>query len=129
MNVSEAELVEFEIAVLRAALEPSDEGGRELGDNPIPRYFFHAGALVVSFDPQLRPFLCDTRGWNRNRRKPIKSTALISRIAAALGESRPEGGRVFLDASGVRTTIENQQIVLITWKLPRESNILTPRNS
>lgn len=142
LTISHRDLEEFEKAICIAVAEkleqpPSEPILKELVMEELPRHFYKRNALVLSFDTQRRPFLLDSKGYNRNERsKPypdrrwyIRPNALLDRIGKELEKIRGERrGRVFIDTSGVRTKEKERQYVnVLNWTLPRESQLLRVR--
>ncbi len=94
------------------------------------------GSLVISFDRGWYPFLCNTGVNNTGPERWYipKVSWLIAQVARALqmpmqrAVSYIPGGRIFLDAAGVRRRLESHaEIAVLIWSLPRESTLLPPR--
>jgi len=141
IQVSERDLDQFELAVFVACTQQSDERlehelpvDADQGSLALPTYFTSEdGSLVMSFDAGWYPFLCNTRGYNLGPQRWYvpKVSKLIAHIAHALQSpiqrrvSYMPGGRVFLDANGVRRRPEGYgEMHVLQWRLPRESPFL-----
>lgn len=144
IQVSKRDLAQFEMAVAIACAMKSD---KKLGDQrpanidrasqTLPSCFTaQDGSLVISFDRGWYPFLCNTGGYNTGPQRWYipKLSRLIAQIARALqvpmqrAISYVPGGRIFLDAAGVRRRPEGHaEIAVLGWSLPRESPLLPPR--
>lgn len=79
-------------------------------------------AVVISFDGQWRPFLCQTRGFNDpSCRVPIYLTNevldIIQGALKELGRDTP-GGRTFLNSKGVRCIDEGLDVEIVRWDWP-----------
>jgi len=141
VEVTERDLDQFELAVFVACTQRSEE--RLEHDLPaevdraslaLPSYFTSEdGSLVMSFDGGWYPFLCNTVGYNLGPQRWYvpKASRLIAHIAHALQTpiqrrlSYLPGGRVFLDAHGVRRRPEGHgEMQVLKWKLPRKSVLL-----
>jgi hypothetical protein len=144
LTVNDGDLEDFEKAICIAVVEKLEQPPSEpiRSEQPfdiedVPRHFYQRNALVLSFDIQGRPFLLDSRGYNRNeRRQPypdrrwyLRRNRLLDRIGKELETIRGEGGgRVFIDISGVRTKEQERQYIdILNWTLPRESQLLRVR--
>ncbi|MGH7538044.1 MAG: hypothetical protein ACREMF_05380 [Gemmatimonadales bacterium] len=144
IQVSEKELSQFEKAVAIACAMKSEKQLQHQGPANIGRasrtlpssFTAEDGSLVISFDRGWYPFLCNTRGDNTGPQRWYipKVSRLIAQVARALQTpmqkaiSYVPGGRIFLDAAGVRRTPQGHaEIAVLRWSLPRESPLLCRR--
>jgi len=144
IQVAEKDLSQFEMAVAIACAMKSDKklghqrpANIDRASQTLPSCFTaEDGSLVISFDRGWYPFLSDTGGYNRGSQRWYipKLSWLIAQVARALQTpmqgaiSYIPGGRIFLDAAGVRRRPEGHaEIVVLGWSLPRESSLLPPR--
>ena len=144
IQVSEKDLSQFEMAVAIACAMKSDRriehqrpANIDRASRTLPSSFTaEDGSLVISFDRGWYPFLCHTTGDTTGppRWYIPKVSRLIAQVARALQTpvqgaiSYVPGGRIFLDAAGVRRTPEGHaEIAVLKWGLPRVSPFLSPR--
>jgi hypothetical protein len=144
IEISEQELVQFEMAVAIAVARKSDkrlEHQRTTKVDPaaqaVPACFSGPeGSLVISFDRSWYPYLCNTGGEDATPARWYipKASRLIAAIAGALqtpmqrAVSYVPGSRIFLDSAGGRRRPEGKgEIAVLGWNLPRKSALLPPR--
>ena len=137
-----ADLLDFERSVLVAVAEKLKEppnkpvqSSQAVDQTELPRHLYEKNGLVVSFNPQGKPFFGDSRGYNQNRierrysdnRWYIRQNRLLDQIGRELVTKRGRGGRVFIDVRGVRTKPKLQYLDIVNWTLPRSSPLLRER--
>ena len=144
IQVSEKDLTQFERAVGIACATKSDKriehqrpANIDRASGTLPSGFTaEDGSLVISFDRGWYPFLCNSRGDKTAPQRWYipKVSRLIAQVARALQTpmqkaiSYVPGGRIFLDAAGVRRTPQGHaEIAVLRWGLPRESPLLCRR--
>ena len=144
IEISEHELVQFEMAVAMACATKSDkrlERRRPVKVDPsagaVPPCFSPPeGSLVISFDRSWYPYLCNsgTEDAEPARWYIPKVSVLIAAIARALQTPRQRaisyvaGTRIFLDSTGGRRRPQGHgEIAVLGWNLPRKSAILPGR--
>lgn len=144
IEISERELVQFEMAVAIACVRKSDkrlERQRPMNvdrtAHAVPSCFSSAeGSLVISFDRSWYPYLCNSGddGAVPARWYIPKVSWLIAVIARALHApmqraiSYVPGSRIFLDSAGGRRRPEGHaEIAVLGWSLPRKSALLPQR--
>jgi hypothetical protein len=141
IEISEQELVQFEMAVAIACARKSDkrlEHQRptrvDPATQPVPPCFSTPdGSLVISFDRSWYPYLCNSGGEEATPARWYipKASRLIAAIAGALqtpmqrAVSYVPGSRIFLDSAGGRRRPEGKaEIAVLGWNLPRKSTLL-----
>jgi hypothetical protein len=144
IEISEQELIQFEMAVAVACAKKSDkrlERQRPAKGDPAaqavpPCFNSPEGMLVISFDRSWYPYLCNTGGEDATPARWYipKASRLIAAIAGALqtpmqrSVSYVPGSRIFLDSAGGRRRPEGKaEIAVLGWNLPRKSALLPPR--
>ena len=144
IQVAEKDLSQFEMTVAIACAMKSDKklghqrpANIDRASRTLPSCFTaDDGSLVISFDRGWYPFLCNAGAYNRGPQRWYipKLSRLIAQVAGALQTPMQKaisyipGGRIFLDAAGVRRRPEGHaEIVVLGWSLPRESPLLPPR--
>ena len=144
IEVSEAELVQFERAVAIACVRKSAtrlERQRAEKVDPaaqaVPSCFSTPdGSLVISFDRSWYPYLCNSGGEDAAPARWYipKASRLIAAIAGALqtplqrAVNYVPGSRIFLDSAGGRRRPDGKaEIAVLRWNLPRESRLLPAR--
>jgi hypothetical protein len=144
IQISEQELVQFEMAVAIAVVRKSDkrlEHQRPTKVDPaaqaVPACFSTAeGSLVISFDRSWYPYLCNSGDEDATPARWYipKVSRVIAAIAGALqtpmqrAVSYVPGSRIFLDSSGGRRRPEGKaEIAVLGWNLPRKSALLPSR--
>ncbi len=144
MEISEQELVQFEMAVAMACatksttrLERQRPVRVDSSATAVPSCFNTPdGSLVISFDRSWYPYLCNSGGGDGAPARWYipKASRLIAAIAGALqtplqrAVSYVPGSRIFLDSAGGRRRPEGKaEIAVLRWNLPRESRFLPPR--
>lgn len=84
------------------------------------------GAIAISFDAELHPFLGRTTGFNEEeqRTRGLNESLFVTQlIQARLRAERPEGGRVFLTSTRaywVEDVDEGDELPLVDWDWPGE---------
>jgi hypothetical protein len=141
IEISEQELVQFEMAVAIACTRKSDkrlEHQRPTKVDPAasavpPCFSTPDGSLVISFDRSWYPYLCNSGGEDATPARWYipKASRLIAAIAGALqtpmqrAVSYVPGSRIFLDSAGGRRRPEGKnEVAVIGWNLPRKSALL-----
>lgn len=144
MEISEQELVQFEMAVAVACATKSAtrlERQRLPKVDPaaqaVPSWFSTPeGSLVISFDRSWYPYLCNSGEADAGPARWYipKASRLIAAIAGALQTpmqrsiSYVPGSRIFLDSAGGRRRPEGKsEVSVLGWNLPRKSRLLPPR--
>ena len=141
IEISERELVQFEMAVAIACVRKSDKRlerqrpthvDREAHAVP-PCFNGPEGSLVISFDRSWYPYLCNSGEGEAAPAKWYipKVSWVIAAIARALQTpaqraiSYVPGSRIFLDSVGGRRRPEGHaEVAVLGWSLPRKSALL-----
>lgn len=139
VEIEEEFIAEFEkaIAIALSFQSPVPVGSNQsvnIKTIAVPDYFWAGDrSLVVSFDANWSPFLCNSKGHNRGPQKWYipQISRLFDIIADALQISRRQefsfvpGGRVFLNAEGVRRRLKDSEILeVLRWELSRDCPFL-----
>ena len=144
IEISEQELVQFEMAVAIACVRKSEtrlERQRPVKVDPAaqvvpPCFSTEDGSLVISFDRSWFPYLCNSgdKDGKPARWYIPKVSRLIAAIAGALqtpmqrAVSYVPGSRIFLDSAGGRRRPEGKaEVAVLGWNLPRKSTLLRSR--
>ena len=144
IEISEQELVQFEVAVAIACARKSDKRlehqrptkGDAAGQTVPPCFNTPDGSLVISFDRSWYPYLCNSGGEDATPARWYipKASRVIAAIAGALqtpmqrAVSYVPGSRIFLDSTGGRRRPEGKaEIAVLGWNLPRKSALLPSR--
>jgi hypothetical protein len=144
MEISEQELVQFEMAVAIACVRKSDKRLEHQRPTKVdsaaqavpPCFSTPEGSLVISFDRSWYPYLCNSGGEETTPARWYipKVSRVIAAIAGALqtpmqrAVSYVPGSRIFLDSAGGRRRPEGKaEIAVLRWNLPRQSRLLPPR--
>lgn len=117
VEVTESQALEFKEAVRSSLIFLKSADVRNLY-----LYSKDKDSIVVSFDGELHPFLCQKQGYNDpSYRVPIYRTSYVLETVAKalikLGRDIP-GGRTFLNSEGVVCVDEDEEVDLVQWKWP-----------
>ena len=144
IEISEQELVQFEVAVAIACARKSDKRlehqratkGDAAGQTVPSCFHTPDGSLVISFDRSWYPYLCNSGGEDATPARWYipKASRVIAAIAGALqtpmqrAVSYVPGSRILLDSTGGRRQPEGKaEIAVLGWNLPRKSALLPSR--